>query len=138
MRAALCTLALAVAVAGCSDSNSPKSINGTYSLESVGGDIVPTIYYSEPGYSLAVIDGAIRLNSNGTFIDEYTLEENDNGYVQSGTVACNGTWTRSGNDIELQEMQTSLCGDFGSARWDGSNTLTVYWESLGLPAVHRR
>lgn len=138
MRTRLCILALALVV-GCSDSNAPRrTITGTYPLININGDPLPSLVYQETNYTLEVTDGTISLGSNGTFTDSYTIRENDNGTVSSYTIPCSGTWSRSGNNLTLQETTTADCGDYATATWDGSNTLTVDWESLGVPAVHRR
>ena len=139
MRARLLTIALAALVVGCGDSSTgPKTITGTYPLRSVNGDALPALVYQETNYTLEVTEGTISLGSNGRFTDSYTLRENDNGAIQTATIPCSGTWTRSGNAIQLQEDQTTSCGDYGTGSWDGSNTLTVTWDSFGVPAEHRR
>ncbi|HEX2781358.1 MAG TPA: hypothetical protein VHM30_17785 [Gemmatimonadaceae bacterium] len=139
MRARLCTLALAAVVLGCGDSSSPKSIAGSYPLVSVDGHSVPTIAIQETGYTLEVLSGNVTINANGTFADTYTIRETLNATTfPPATIACNGTWTRSGNDLILEETATNVCGDYGSATWDGNNTITIDWQSLGVPVVHRR
>lgn len=139
MRARLCTLALAAVVLGCGDSSNPKSIAGSYPLVSINGHNVPTVAYQETGYTLEVLSGNVVINANGTFADTYTIRETVDATVYPPeTIACNGTWTRSGNNLILQETATNVCGDDASATWDGNNTITIDWASLGIPAVHRR
>lgn len=139
MRTAVASLALVALVAGCGgDSNSPRSIPGTYNLETVGGAPPPTVIYSEPNYSISVLDGEVLIRNNGTFRDIYKLEENDAGAVRSQDFICEGTYTRSGNSITLQEEITSGCGENGDATWDGNNTLSIDWSFIPGTAVHRR
>ena len=129
-----------VLLAGCGNDNStsPKTIAGTYTLNTVGGQGLPAVVYSETNYTLEVTGGAVSLNSDGTFSDTYTLRENDAGTVNTATIPCTGVWTQSGNNISLTETTTADCGDTGDGTWDGSNTVTIDWGSLGVPAVHKR
>lgn len=129
-----------VLLAGCGDnSTSPKkSVTGTYTLDNIGGDPLPATLDQEQGYLLEVTAGAITLNSNGTFSDTYTLRETTDTGVNEAPIPCTGTWTQSGNNLTLTETTTDYCGDEGSGTWDGSNTLTVDWGNIGLPAVHKR
>ena len=138
MRTVCITLALAL-LAGCgSDSNAPKSVDGSYTLTSVGGHSLPANIYSETDYTLDVTKGSVELHENGTFTDSYDFSENDAGAITTATVPCSGTWTRLGNNIALGETVTGDCGDHGTGSWDGSNTVTITWESIGLPAVYSK
>jgi hypothetical protein len=139
MRTAVATFALVALVAGCGgDSNSPKSIPGTYTLQTVGGDTPPTVIYTEPNYSISVLDGEVLIRNNGTFRDIYTLQENDAGTISTQTFTCEGTYTRSGNSVTLEENDTSGCGEYGDGTWDGNNTLSIDWSFIPATAVHRR
>jgi hypothetical protein len=138
MRVTLAALVLVAAV-GCSDSSTgPRTITGTYPLLNINGDALPALIDQSTNYTLEVTEGTISLGSNGTFTDSYTLRENDAGTIRTVTIPCSGNWTRSGNDVQLEETASSSCGDYATGTWDGSNTLTVTWDSFGLPAVHRR
>jgi hypothetical protein len=139
MRTVITTLALALLV-GCSgdNSNSPKTIEGTYTLSSIAGDNLPALIYSETNYTLEITAGAVNLNADGTFSDTYTIRENDAGTVNTTTIPCTGSWNQTGDHVSLIETVTADCGDTGSGTWDGSNSLTIDWGNIGLPAVHTR
>jgi hypothetical protein len=138
MRTICISFALAL-LAGCSDnSTSPKTIDGTYTLTSIAGGGLPAIIDSETDYTLEITAGSVTLNTNGTFTDTYTLRENDAGTVTTTTIPCTGSWLQTGNDLSLVETVTDDCGDTGSGTWDGSNSVTIDWAGLGVPAVHTR
>lgn len=140
MRTISLALALAVlsACGGSDKTTGPKTVPGSYSLNNVNGSGLPAVYYQEPGYKLEVTAGAINLSANGSFTDTYSFRETDGATVTSVTVPCQGTWAQSGSNIVLQEVSTADCGDQATTIWDGNNTLTVTWASVGVPAVHKR
>jgi hypothetical protein len=139
MRTLCTTLALALLVAcGGDNSNSPKTLAGSYTLNTVGGHALPAVVFTATNYTLEVTAGTVALNGSGSFTDSYTLRENDAGTITTTTIPCNGSWTQTGSTITLTETVTSDCGDTGTATWDGSNRLTINWDGLGVPAVHIR
>ena len=139
MRKLSCLLLLAtLAACGGDDSSSPRSLPGTYTLRTADGRIVPAIVYEEPGYRFEILSGAIRLETNGSFSDTYTIRETDGANVTQETFDCDGTWTRSGNTVNLEEFESLDCGDFGTGTWDGNNSLTIQWALLDFTGVHRR
>ena len=141
MRRLLSTLAIA-AVAACGggdDPAAPQQLPGTYPLVSANGRSLPAVLYEEPGYKLEVTAGTITLNGNGSFSDSYSIRETLDGTPQPvEVIPCNGSWTRSGNTVTLSEIVTDVCGDDATATWDGNNTLTVTWDGVGVPIIHRR
>lgn len=141
MRRLLSTLALATLAAcgGGDDPPAPRQLPGTYPLVSANGRSLPAVLYEAPGYKLEVTAGTITLSGNGSFTDSYTVRETIDGVVQPvEVIPCHGSWTRSGNTVTLSEIVTDVCGDDAIATWDGNNTLTVTWQGLGVPVVHRR
>ena len=134
----LATAALA-ACGGGDDSSAPRQLPGTYPLVSANGRALPAVLYEEPGYKLEVTAGTITLAASGSFSDSYTIRETIDGVVQPlDEIPCYGSWTRSGNTVTLSEIVTNECGDDATATWDGNNTLTVTWDGVGVPIVHRR
>ena len=140
MRRLLPTLALAaVAACGGDDPPAPRQLPGTYPLVSANGRPLPAVVHEEPGYKLEITAGTISLATSGSFSDSYTIRETIDDVVQPiAEITCYGSWTRSGSTVTLSEIVTDKCGDDASAAWDGDNTLTVTWDDLGVPVVHRR
>ena len=140
MRRLLSTLAIAtLAACGGDDPAAPRQLPGTYPLVSANGRSLPAVVHEEPGYKLEITAGTITLATSGSFSDSYTIRETIDGVVQPiDELTCHGSWTRSGNSVTLSEIVTSECGDDATATWDGDNSLTVTWDDLGVPVVHRR
>lgn len=139
MRRLLSILTLtALAACGGDDPQAPKQLPGTYPLVGVNGRSLPAVVHEEPGYKLEITAGTITLATSGSFSDSYTIRETIDGVVQPDEIPCHGSWTRSGNTVALSEIVTNVCGDDATATWDGDNTLTVTWDDLGVPVVHRR
>ena len=141
MRRLLSILALAAfaACGGGDDPPAPRQLPGTYPLVSANGRSLPAVVQEEPGYKLEITAGTITLAASGSFSDSYTIRETIDGVVQApDEIPCHGSWTRSGNSVTLSEIVTNVCGDDATATWDGDNTLTVTWDDLGVPVVHRR
>ena len=141
MRSACCTLAV-VALLGCGGGDdkttAPKTLPGNYPLVTVSGNPLPAVYYQEPGYKEELTAGNIALNANGTFSNSYTVKFTEGTSSTTVTLACNGAWSQSGNNLAFTENATGDCGDVGSGSWDGNNSVTINWEFFGVPMVHRR
>lgn len=139
MRAARCSLALALLVAcGGDDSTGPRTIAGTYLLHSIQGDEVPILAYEEPGYTVEILSGNVVLKTDGSFTDTHTVRETEGSTVTDVTFLCTGTWTQSGSSLTLIEEESEDCGVEAGVEWDGDDTLTVDWAYLGIEAVYRR
>jgi hypothetical protein len=140
MRTLFCTFVLAVLLAcgGGDKAAAPKTMPGTYPLVSYAGSGMPATIVQVPGYKAELTGGTITLNANGSFSNSYSFRETEGTTVTNTTIPCSGTWAQSGNAVALQETVAGDCGDTGTASWDGNNTLTINWENLGGPTVHRR
>ncbi len=135
MRRLACTVLLLVA-AGCGSdkSNAPKRIEGTYTMQSLGGQTLPMVYYNDAntGERAELLSGSITLNTDGTFSAPWSFRVTDtNGQVSPYQETCTGPYTHSGNSITITETNTGgFCGVTADAQWDGNNTLTFPDENI--------
>lgn len=119
----LAAVALGAALlVGCDDSTGPGSIAGTYQLQSVNDDPVPSIL-SQVGttYRLEATGGAVTLRSDGTYTATFSLREDDNGTITTINQTEHGTWEGTASDLTLIDDSD---GEFVLASVSG-NTLTV-------------
>jgi hypothetical protein len=123
----LACIALLLAAAACGDkSTAPKRIEGTYTLQSIDGDVLPMIYFDDPaaGQRVEVLSGSITISADGTFSAPWSLRVTDGGATAPYSETCTGTYTRSGNSITRTETDGVWCGGIYNVDWDGNNTLT--------------
>ena len=125
--------------AACSDdSNAPNSEHvGTYTLQSVLGDPVPSLLDSGPDYTFEVISETLTLNSNGTWAQAGLYRVNDAGSVVDIPLSCRGTYQRNGSNLTLSGVVRANCdaGPF-AATFTGGNTITV--EPGDFDAIYRK
>jgi len=134
MRRLACTLLLLVA-AGCGSdkSTAPKRIEGTYTMQSLGGETLPMIYYEDPtaGQQLELLGGSITINPDGTFSAPWSFRVTDSGQVSPYGETCTGPFTRTGNNITITETDNgAFCGVTADGVWDGNNTITFTDEQI--------
>ncbi len=91
-----------------SSSNDTASVVGTYQLAAVDGQTVPCVFDSfspGPGYlmQMRAVDGSIRLNTDGTYREEYQTELSGSGSIHGivNGVLATGHYTVAGNTITL-------------------------------------
>jgi hypothetical protein len=130
MRKLLALACLAVFVA-CSDSTSPTSIAGTYSLTTVNGVALPFVVQAS-GPKIELLSDQIILNAGGTFSESENLRYTNGTAVTTQTSTDAGTYTVSGTAITF--LFTSD-GSTGTATLSG-NTLTV--AANGLSGVYTK
>jgi len=97
------TLALVALGVACSDSTSPRSFVGVYSLVQVNGTTPPLVVFDNGFDREEVLGGTIMLNSDATFSDETVYRDTDlrTGAFQTFSDVVVGTYTTSGNTVTL-------------------------------------
>ena len=128
-------LLLAAAACGGDKSTAPKRLEGTYTLRTINGGNLPTIVYDDPasGQRAEVTAGSMTMTSGGTFSAPWSFRLTDNGTVTTYSETCEGTFTRTGNHVVMEETDNgSFCGGQYDGDWDGNNTFTEG------PVVYRR
>lgn len=128
----------ALAVAACSDSNAPeRSHVGSYDLESVNGDRVPSTLFELGSYRIDLTAGALTLAANNTFTNSFSFIEYENGApVSSQGIVCTGSYARNGSTITLTVTPTQNCDGTVTGTFAGS-TITLHDPQFG-DAVFRR
>ncbi len=97
------TLALVALGVACSDSTSPRSFVGVYSLVQVNGTTPPLVVFDDGFERDEITGGTITLNSDATFSDEtfFRITNLQTGAIQTGSDIAIGTYTTSGNTVTL-------------------------------------
>lgn len=137
---ALATMLALASACGGDDSNAPKSDHlGTYPLQSINGDPVPSVVYSDATTRVEITQGSLTIHANGTYTETLTYLETENDVPSPPeTYNCTGTARREGNTITLVETTAPGCaGDTYTATYSGGNILTVNY-GPGFVAIYRR
>jgi hypothetical protein len=127
-------LAMIPAFAACDDDGSGPELDvtGTYQLQTINGATLPfVLLQTGTTYRLEVLSGEITLNSNGTFTEEATVREDDNGTITTETQTVTGTYTQLNNAVSLRDTD----GVTLTAAING-NTMTFIED--GVTLVYRR
>lgn len=116
---------LVTLLAACSDSPPPPTEPVTaiaeWALASVDGDALPTVVYSDDGYSLEVTAGELVLAADGTYTNDVTVTETVDGTASVYIDRISGRWTEAaGGSLTLTPTGESAL----TASWSGSS-LTV-------------
>lgn len=125
---------LALAVAACSDSTSPKNgtLNGNYQLRSANGVSVPGIASQDATGVYEVLSGRIVLNSDFSFVD--TLQSRftpTGGTAQPQLDVRAGTYVQTGNNVTLTFLNGSSL-EIYSLTWINPTTLSYSEPELSL------
>ena len=107
----------------------PDTVAGTYILKTVDGKPMPAVLYEEPGYKFELISSNYVLTEAGTFTNNASWRETDNGSVNTGNESSSGTFTVNGSTLSF----ISPGGDAFQGTRVG-NTLTLNFE--GVVAVY--
>lgn len=129
---------LAALMGGCGGGDSitgTTSITGKYVLQTVAGQPLPVVVWDEPGYKLELTYADMVLAEGGTFTNNATWRETEQGTVTTGSEISTGTYTVSGSTISF----ISPGGDRFQGTLSGS-TLTITFEDEGdrIVAVYRK
>ena len=124
---------------GDNDSNAPDTSHlGTYTLQSMVGDPVPSVVFELGDFKVEAVSGTLTLNSNGTWSESTTWRDTEGGTTGPNyTTTCTGSFQRNGGTMTFTGVETEDCeaGPF-AATFTGGNTITV--DPSGLNAVYRK
>ena len=134
MRKTLGALVLALVVAACSDSTSPKTgtLSGNYLLRTANGTSVPGIASQDATGVYEVLHGRIVLNADFSFVD--SLQDRftpTGGAAQPGIDVRVGTYVQTGNNVTLS-FQNSAGVQIYSLTWIDPTTLAYSEPELSL------
>ena len=127
-------LALLLPLAACGDddgSGPSADVVGTFTLQTINGATVPAVVFQAGADRLEVVSGSITFNENRTFSAAFTLRQTLAGVVTTETETDTGTYTVSGNTVQL----TAADGTVETATVSG-NTLTSTQQ--GITLVYRK
>lgn len=94
---------LALALAACTDAGTGVgSLSGTYTLRTIDGDPVPaTLAYTSPSDHVELLEGQIRLGSDGAYSDRTRVQETKRGVTTEYLDDTQGRWSVSGTALLL-------------------------------------
>ena len=94
---------LALALAACTDAGTGVgSLTGTYTLRTINGDPVPaTLAFTSPSDHVELLEGQIRLASDGTYSDRTRVQETKRGVTTEYLDDTQGRWSVSGTALLL-------------------------------------
>jgi hypothetical protein len=119
---ALLLLAAAVACGG-SSTEPTTTVSGTFTLRTINGSPLPQSIYSDPDASLSINSGTLTLGSDRT----YTLVEEEHvvvsGSATDDVYSESGTFTVSGNNLELTGPLISGSPIHHHMTWNGTEIM---------------
>jgi hypothetical protein len=121
---------LAASVACGGDSTGPEPIEGTYALQTMGGQSLPVTVLQDETGTYEITAGSVTLAAPNAFTLKLTFRQTTSAQVNTVTSAVDGTWTRSGESVTL----TTSEGDAIDATLSGQ-TLRIVGEAEGLGTV---
>jgi hypothetical protein len=127
-----------VLVAAC---NEPTVVNGdasgTYTLAAVNGSPLPFNLDATATDTLTLTSGTIVINADGTFVETLSADVTQAGVKTTETNVCPGNYVQSGNTFTFSESLTTggNCGAQYGARWDGANTVSLFFTGFQLDYV---
>jgi hypothetical protein len=123
--------ALLVASVACGgDSTGPEPIEGTYALQTMGGQSLPVTVLQDETGTYEITAGSVTLTAPNAFTLKLTFRQTTSARVNTVTSAADGTWTRSGESVTL----TTSEGDLIMASLSG-RTLRMMGEAEDLGAI---
>lgn len=107
---AVSALALAVtAMAGCESATVPSEVLGIYTLAAVDGQALPAPLGAATDRQLIATKGNLILRANGEYFQVIESQfRTDDGQLETGVNATEGTFSVRGGSIELRETLGSL------------------------------
>ena len=99
---AVAAVSLVLGFLACGDLSGPDTdFYGAYDLQTLNGNILPTIVYQDPSELDELISETFRIYTDGSYTDDYTLRVSGS----SGQSTINrrdvGTYLRSGNTLQF-------------------------------------
>lgn len=124
---ALLVLLVVWGCGGDSPISPEESVAGTYTLQTINGEGLPVLWYSETGYTEEVLSASERLNSDGTFSESFTWRVTTNGVGATVTETDAGTFTASGGTVHFTYADgLTMTGSVSG------NTLTIIESGFSL------
>ena len=121
-------------LAACGSSTEPEPIWGTYDLQSVAGQPLPSVLTQEGTSSIEASAGQMWLNSDMTFSQSLTFRYTSSvGAVTTATETDTGTFTVSGSTLTFTSSDPGLDPYTGSLV---GNTLTIVEEWFAVAFVY--
>jgi hypothetical protein len=112
----------------------PSTPIGSYDIQTVNGDSIPTVIESEGTYTNEITSGTIALTAAGTWSAVRTTRVTIPGNVQTYADSDEGVWTQSGSAIQLT---SSFYGVTETATWDkGLLTLVTIQDNTAATLVY--
>lgn len=130
--AVIALLGLVAACGGGNDGiNEPRSVAGTYTLQTVNGAALPFVVFETAGYKIEVTGASYVLASAGTFSNSASFRETENGVVTTSTETVTGQYTVSGSNVTFTDSD----GDVITGTLSGNN---LQFSEDGMTAVFVR
>jgi hypothetical protein len=109
-----------IGLVACSDNIAPEQqLAGTYALLTINGRNLPyMLVQSGPAYRIEIADGALVLNSNGTFVETLMIRQTDSTAVTLQSSEVHGTWSGM-RDLRLTVDNAAVLGTIAG------NTITT-------------
>ena len=126
-------LGLAVLVAAslaCSGSEStgPDPIEGTYTLQTMGGRPLPVLVIQDEDGSIEITAGSVTLRAPNGFTMALSFRQTSGTRVSTVTDQVDGTWTRSGSTVTLTADGEAVSATLS----DGTLRMVGEAEDLGM------
>jgi len=121
-----------LACGGDSTGVGASSAVGTWNLFTIDGSPLPyTLVVIQPSYRLEILSDQFVAAGNGTYTENTTYRETDNGTVTTTTEPDNGTWSQTNNSLTV----TAANGAVNTATISG-NTVTL--SANGFVSIYHR
>jgi len=133
-RVLLACTAIALLACGGSDSTGPApNVEGTWTLQTVNGDVLPFTFDVEPpSYTAEVTNDVVEINADGTYTETSSIRETDAGTVSEHDQVGTGTWSQRRRSLDLTDSNgLTVTGTVNETQ----NTLTI---NAGLNLVYSR
>ena len=119
---AVAAVSLVIGLSACGDLSGPDTdFYGAYELQTLNGNILPTIVYQDPSELDELMSETFRIYTDGSYTDDYTLRVSGSSGQSTISRRDVGTYLRSGNTLQFRDGNT---GDSFDGEIDG-RTLTV-------------
>jgi hypothetical protein len=128
-----------VLVAACNDTTVVNGdASGTYTLTAINGASLPFLLDATATDTLLLTSGSITINPDGTFVETLSADVTTGGTKTTQTNVCPGNYVQRGNAFTFTESLTAdpNCGSQYGARWDGANTVSLFFTGFQLDYVN--
>jgi hypothetical protein len=94
-------LLLLVSSIACSDATSPERISGFFVLQSVDGQAIPVVLFTEPTRTLTVVSSTVMLDNQGHAIITDSYRDDSQGVVTTPIYTATFQYRLHGDEIEI-------------------------------------